>query len=75
MKRDDLRIEIRNIAHKYGGRDGGLSTIGKRKVSLVLNELLKEVEALEARIEELDQRTKKRPVGRPRKKKEDANAL
>ena len=67
MNRDDLRIEIRNIAHKHGGRDGGLSTIGKRKVSLVLGEILKEVESLEERIEELDKRTKKRPVGRPRK--------
>ena len=67
MKKDDLRIEIRNIAHKYGRREGGLSTIGKRKVSLVLSEILKEVEALEARIEKLDERTKKRPVGRPRK--------
>lgn len=75
MDRNELKLEIRNITHKYGGRDRGLSTIGKRKVSLVLGEILKEVESLEARIEELDERTKKRPVGRPRKKKEDGNAL
>jgi hypothetical protein len=69
MDRDKLKLEIRNLAQKYGRRDGGLSTIGKRKVSLVLGELLKEFEALEARIEKLDKRTKKRPVGRPRKVK------
>ncbi len=67
MNRDDLKLEIRNLANKHGGRDGGYSVIGKRKVFLVLSELLKAVEELERRVEELDERTKKRPVGRPRK--------
>ena len=67
MDRNALKLEIRNLINKHGGKYGGFSTVGKRKVSLVLGELMKEVEALEARIEELDERTKKRPVGRPRK--------
>ena len=71
MDRNDLRLEIRNLAHKYSRKDGGLSTIGKRKVSLVLNEILKAIESLEEQVTKLDQRTKKRPRGRPRKVKED----
>ena len=72
MKRSDLKLEIRNLAHKYGRQDGGLSTIGKRKVSLILNEILKTIESLEEQVTILDQRTTKRPRGRPRKQVAEA---
>jgi len=63
LDREELKLEIHNIAHKYGTQNKSLSIIGKRKVSLVLGELLKLIESLETEVAQL----KPRPRGRPRK--------
>lgn len=75
MDRNALKLEIRNLINKHGGKYGGFSTVGKRKISLIISELLKSIEALEAQVAALDERTKRKPRGRPRKIREDANAL